>query len=108
MARLDGSFVKQINQPEKVKFLVFDDFWPGPARSKHPSGFIANTRRPLCIKSVVKASQLPIAKWHEYIEEPTLANAIMDRLFANVHRFELKEPPGLFSTLYLRELLSTT
>ena len=40
-------------------------------------------------KSVMIASQLPIAKWHEY-GEPTLADAIMNRLFANAHRFELK------------------
>jgi len=41
-------------------------------------------------KSIVIASQLPIAKWHESIGEPTLADAIMDRLLANAHRFELK------------------
>ena len=41
-------------------------------------------------KSIVIASQLPINKWHEYIAEPTLADAIMDRLMANAHRFDLK------------------
>ncbi|PGH39944.1 MAG: hypothetical protein CRN43_06040 [Candidatus Nephrothrix sp. EaCA] len=41
-------------------------------------------------KSVIVASQLPIAKWHKYISEPTLADAIMDLLFAHAHRFELK------------------
>ncbi len=41
-------------------------------------------------KSVIIASQLPIGKWHEYIAEPTLADAIMDRLLTNAHRFELK------------------
>jgi len=44
-------------------------------------------------KSVIIAPQLPIAKWHEYIGEPTLTDAIMDRLFANAHRFELKGEP---------------
>ena len=41
-------------------------------------------------KSVLMHHSCPIAKWHEYIAEPTLANAIMDRLMANAHRFELK------------------
>ena len=41
-------------------------------------------------KSVIITSQLPIGKWHEYIAEPTLADAIIDRLLTNAHRFELK------------------
>jgi DNA replication protein DnaC len=35
-------------------------------------------------------SQLPVSKWSEYINEPTLAGAILDRLTANGHRIELK------------------
>lgn len=35
-------------------------------------------------------SQLPVGKWYEYIDEPTLADAIMDRLTANASRIELK------------------
>jgi hypothetical protein len=38
-------------------------------------------------KSVIITSQLPIAKWYDYIKEPTLADAIMDRLTANARRF---------------------
>ena len=42
------------------------------------------------IKSVVIASQLPVAAWYDYIAEPTLADAILDRLLNNAHRFDLK------------------
>jgi DNA replication protein DnaC len=35
-------------------------------------------------------SQLPVAKWHEYNNDPTLADAILDRLTANAHQIELK------------------
>ena len=41
-------------------------------------------------KSVIVTSQLPISKWYDYINEPTLADAIMDRLTANALRLELK------------------
>ena len=41
-------------------------------------------------KSVIVTSQLPVAKWYNYINEPTLADAIMDRLLANASRIELK------------------
>ena len=43
-------------------------------------------------KSVIVTSQLPVGKWYNYINEPTLADAIMDRLTANAHRIELEGP----------------
>jgi DNA replication protein DnaC len=41
-------------------------------------------------KSVIITSQLPVAKWYEFIGEPNLADAIMDRLAGNAHRIDLK------------------
>jgi len=41
-------------------------------------------------KSIIVTSQLPVAKWYKYINGPTLADAILDRLTANAHRTELK------------------
>ncbi|MGN6195343.1 MAG: ATP-binding protein [Ginsengibacter sp.] len=35
-------------------------------------------------------SQLPVNKWYEYITEPTMADAICDRLTSNAHKIELK------------------
>jgi DNA replication protein DnaC len=43
-------------------------------------------------KSTIIVSQLPLAKWHQAIDEPTLADAIMDRLSASAHCIELKGP----------------
>jgi DNA replication protein DnaC len=41
-------------------------------------------------RPVIITSQLPVAAWHEYIGEPTLADAILDRITSNAHRIELK------------------
>lgn len=41
-------------------------------------------------KSILIASQIPVANWHDYIADPTLADAILDRIMAHNHRFELK------------------
>lgn len=41
-------------------------------------------------KSMIIVSQLPIKKWYDYIAEPTLADAIMDRLINNASHIELK------------------
>jgi DNA replication protein DnaC len=39
---------------------------------------------------MIITSQLPVAKWYEYINDPTLADAILDRMTADAHRIELK------------------
>jgi len=41
-------------------------------------------------KSIIITSQLPVSKWHEYINDPTLADVILDRILYNTQRIELK------------------
>ena len=40
--------------------------------------------------ATIIVSQLPVGKWHEYLDEPTVADAILDRLIPKAHRVELK------------------
>lgn len=90
VAKLDGSFVKLLNQLDKVSLLILDDFGLAPMDQNTRLALLQILEDRYNKKSVVIGSQLPINKWHEYIAEPTLADAIMDRLMANAHRFELK------------------
>lgn len=90
VAKLDGSLVKLLNQLDKVSLLILDDFGLAPMDQNTRLALLQILEDRYNKKSVVIASQLPIHKWHEYIAEPTLADAIMDRLMANAHRFELK------------------
>src|SRR5688572_2389028 len=90
VAKLDGSFVKLLNQLEKVSLLILDDFGLAPMDQNTRLALLQILEDRYNKKSIIIASQLPINKWHEYIAEPTLADAIMDRLMANAHRFELK------------------
>jgi DNA replication protein DnaC len=41
-------------------------------------------------RSTILSSQLPVAKWHEQIGDPTLADSILDRLVHNAHRIEMR------------------
>jgi len=41
------------------------------------------------LKSTIITSQLPIDKWHQYLGEPTIADAILDRILQNVNRIEM-------------------
>ena len=90
IAKLDGSFVKLLNQLDKVSLLILDDFGLAPMDQNTRLALLQILEDRYNKKSVIIASQLPVNKWHEYIAEPTLADAIMDRLKANAHRFELK------------------
>lgn len=42
------------------------------------------------LKSTIIISQLPTQNWYDYIDEPTIADAILDRVFSNAHKFDLK------------------
>lgn len=90
VAKLDGSFVKLLNQLDRASLLILDDFGLAPMDQNTRLALLQILEDRYNKKSIVIASQLPISKWHEYIAEPTLADAIMDRLMANAHRFELK------------------
>jgi DNA replication protein DnaC len=42
------------------------------------------------VRSTILTSQLPVARWHEQIGDPTLADGILDRLVHNAHRIEMR------------------
>jgi len=89
-SKLDGSFIKLLNQIEKIHLLILDDFGLTPIDQNTRLALLQILEDRYGKKSIIIASQLPVGKWHESIAEPTLADAIMDRLLANAHRFELK------------------
>lgn len=92
MARGDGSYEKTLGLIAKTTVLVLDDW--GLARledggrrdilevieDRHGSG------------STIACSQIPIKKWHDTVGDPTIADAILDRLIHNAHKIELTGP----------------
>lgn len=90
MAKVDGSLIKLINRIEKNSLLIFDDFGLQPMDNNSRLALLQVLEDCYGRKSVIVTSQLPVAKWYEYIKEPTIADAIMDRLTANSIRIELK------------------
>ena len=90
LARMDGSFVKLLNQFAKVSLLILDDFGLQPLDQNTRLALLQILEDRYSEKSTMLVSQLPIAKWHDAIGEPTLADAIMDRITSGAHRLELK------------------
>lgn len=89
-SKLDGSFIKLLNQIEKTHLLILDDFGLHPLDGQSRLAILQILEDRYGKKSVIITSQLPINKWHEYIGESTIADAIMDRLAVNAHRIDLK------------------
>ena len=90
LARLDGTFIKVLNQLEKTHLLILDDFGLQPLNADTRLALLQILEDRYQRMATVIASQLPVPKWHEYIDDPTLADAILDRLTARAHILELK------------------
>ena len=88
--KLDGTFIKLLNQIEKTHLLIFDDFGLHPFDSITRLAILQILEDRYGKKSVIVTSQLPVAKWYEFIGEPTMADAIMDRMAGNAHKIDLK------------------
>lgn len=90
LSKLDGTYVKLLNQIEKAQLIIIDDFGIHPLDGVTRLALLQILEDRYGIKSTIITSQLPVAKWYEYIGESTVADAIMDRLAVNAHRFELE------------------
>lgn len=90
LSKLDGSYIKLLNHLERQTLIILDDFGLQALTQEIRLTLLQLLEDRYGKKSIIITSQLPISKWYEYINDPTLADAIMDRLTANVHRVELK------------------
>ena len=90
LSKLDGAYIKLLNHLEKQTLIILDDFGLQNLSQEIRLTLLQLLEDRYGKKSIIVTSQLPVAKWYEYINDPTLADAILDRLTANAHRIELK------------------
>lgn len=90
LSKLDGSYIKLLNHLERQTLIILDDFGLQPLTQEIRLTLLQLLEDRYGKKSIIITSQLPVSKWYEHINDPTLADAIMDRLTANAHRIELK------------------
>ena len=89
-ARLDGTYIRWLNQIAKTPLLILDDFGLQPIDHNMKIALLQILEDRYAKGATIITSQLPVKAWYEYIKEPTLADAIMDRLTAHANRIELK------------------
>lgn len=90
IARGDGTFTKRLAQLAKTDLLVLDDFGLKPITQNERHDLLEVIEDRHALRSTLITSQLPIAHWHEYLGEPTVADALLDRLLHNAYKLELK------------------
>mgnify|MGYP001600593963 CR=1 FL=1 len=89
-ARGDGSHLKALTRMGKVQVLIIDDFLITPLDVAERKDFLEIIEDRYGAMATVITSQCPLKDWHEAIGDPTLADAICDRLMHNAYKFELR------------------
>lgn len=92
LARADGTYASLLARLSRVHVLLVDDFALTPMDEHEKRDLIEVLEDRYGTHSTIITSQLPPEAWHEYIGDPTLADAICDRLLHNAHRIALKGP----------------
>ena len=90
LARVDGSYLKEMKKIEKQDLLIIDDFGLQPLDSMASLTLMEIIEDRFAIKSLIIGSQIPLEKWYEIITEKTVADAVLDRLFNASHKIILK------------------
>ena len=90
LARADGSLRMLLARMARLDLLVVDDWAMAPLADTERRDFLEICEDRYQIRSMILTSQLPVAKWHEQIGDPTLADSILDRLVHNAHRIEMR------------------
>ena len=92
IARANGTYNQLLMQLAKIDVLILDDWGlmvPDPERCQDLLELLDDRYKK---RATIVTSQLSVAHWHEYLQDPTFADAIMDRLLHNAIRLELKGP----------------
>jgi DNA replication protein DnaC len=90
MAKADGSYAKIMTKLSKTHLLVIDDLGLAPMTDSERRDLLEVIEDRNAHAATLITSQLPVEHWHENIGDPTIADAIMDRLIHNAHRIHLK------------------
>ncbi len=89
-SRIDGTYLKLIKQLTAKKLIILDDFGLKPLSGDAKLTLLDLLEDRYGIGSVIITSQLPFDHFYAFLDQPTLAEAILDRLSAAAHKIELK------------------
>jgi DNA replication protein DnaC len=98
LCHADGSFRKRLAAIAKINVLIIDDFAIAPIGPRERNDLLELIDDRVGTRSCIVTSQLPIEDWHDYIGDPTLADAILDRILHRSHRIHLEAKESIRKT----------
>ena len=98
VAHGDGSFARRLAALAKLDLLVIDDFAISPMGAAERNDLLELLDDRVGTRSTLITSQLPVKAWHTYLNGPTLADAILDRVVHSSHKIDLKATKSLRDT----------
>ena len=90
IARADGTYPKLLASLAKTEVLVIDDFGLAKLSAENRRDLFEIIEDRHGLRSTIVTSQLPVEKWHAVVGDPTLADAILDRLVHSAYQLNLK------------------
>ena len=92
IGRADGRYARQLAHLAKMSLLVLDDFLLTPASVEACRDLLEVIEDRAQRRSTLVVSQLPVDNWHAAMADPTLAEALLDRVLQASHRIAMKGP----------------
>lgn len=92
LAKAEGSYARLLSKLAKADVLILDDLGIGKLKDAQRHDLLEVLDDRYSRTATIVTSQVPINKWHEWIGDPTLADAILDRLVHNAYKLTLKGP----------------
>ena len=89
IAKAKGVIENELKKLEKAQLLILDDLFLVPLDGKERAHLVEIIEDRHERKSIIVTSQLPVADWYDAIGDPTVADAILDRIVHTAHRIEL-------------------
>jgi len=94
LARVDGSYARVLSRLAKAELLILDDLGLSTPTESQRNDLLEVLEDRYGRASTVVTSQVEQKKWHEWIGEPTIADAILDRLVHNAYKLDLAGASG--------------
>ena len=92
IARLDGTYTNLLKKYSRFKVLILDDFGVAPMLADDAINLFEIIEDRTELNSTIITSQLPVSEWYNYLNNNTIADAILDRIVHSSHRVELSGP----------------
>jgi len=92
VARGEGRLPRMLATLERTRLLIIDDWGPEPLTAEQRRDLLEIVDDRYEKGSLLVTSQVPVKRWHELMGDPTIGDAILDRVVHRAHRLELKGP----------------